>query len=70
MAATIVIALSLGEVRFLFCVTTLGLLASVVGVLCARLGKKGIPPRAERRHLSHLRCVRGAHFHRLPCFRL
>ena len=27
-------------------------------------------PRAERRHLSHLRCVRGAHFHRLPCFRL
>lgn len=46
MAATIVIALSLGEVPFLFCVTTLGLLASVVGVLCARLGKTGNPSRA------------------------
>ena len=46
MAATIVIALSLGEVPFLFCVTTLGLLASVVGVLCARLGKNGNPSRA------------------------
>ena len=46
MAASIVIAMSLGQVPFMFCLISLGLLASIIGVLCSRLGKKGNPSRA------------------------
>ncbi|MBC8537219.1 sodium-translocating pyrophosphatase [Feifania hominis] len=46
MAAAMVVALPLGQIDFIFCLCTLGLLASIVGVLLARLGKKGSPSRA------------------------
>ncbi len=40
-AAAMVIALPLGLVDLIFCFGALGLLASIVGVLCARVGKAG-----------------------------
>ena len=46
MAAAMVIAIPLGQVDLLFCYGALGLLASILGVLCARVGKKGNPSAA------------------------
>lgn len=43
MAAAMVIALPLGEIEMIFCYGALGLLASIIGVLFARVGKKGNP---------------------------
>lgn len=45
-AATLVIALPLGEVYLMFCFCAIGLLASIIGVLCAHIGKKGNPGKA------------------------
>ena len=45
-AAAIVIALPLGMVDLIFCFGALGLLASIGGVLLARIGKNGDPGRA------------------------
>ena len=45
-AATLVIALPLGEVNMMFCFSAIGLLASIIGVLCAHIGKKGNPGKA------------------------
>lgn len=46
MAAAMVIAIPLGQVNLLFCYGALGLLASILGVLFARVGKKGNPSAA------------------------
>ena len=43
MAAAMVIAIPLGQVNLLFCYGALGLLASILGVLFARVGKKATP---------------------------
>lgn len=45
-AATLVIALPSGEVNMMFCFCAIGLLASIIGVLCAHIGKKGNPGKA------------------------
>lgn len=45
-AATLVIALPLREVNMMFCFCAIGLLASIIGVLCAHIGKKGNPGKA------------------------
>ena len=45
-AATIVIAIPLGQVAILFAFASLGLLASIIGVLCSRIGKNGTPSKA------------------------
>ncbi|MGI6316462.1 MAG: sodium-translocating pyrophosphatase [Christensenellales bacterium] len=45
-AAAMVIALPLGQVNIIFCYGALGLLASIIGVLAARVGKKGDPGKA------------------------
>lgn len=44
--ATLVIALPLGEVNMMFCFCAIGLFASIIGVLCAHIGKKGNPGKA------------------------
>ena len=46
MAATIVIAAAIGEIPFMFAITSMGLLASIAGVFLSRLGKDGSPSRA------------------------
>ena len=46
MAATIVIAAAIGQVGFMFAITSMGLLASIAGVFLSRLGPKGSPSRA------------------------
>ena len=46
MAAAMVIAIPLGQVNLLFCYGALGLLASILGGLFARVGKKGNPSAA------------------------
>ena len=46
MAATIVIAAAIGEIPFMFAITSMGLLASILGVFLSRLGKDGSPSRA------------------------
>ena len=46
MAATIVIAAAIGQVAFMFAITSMGLLASIAGVFLPRLGPKGSPARA------------------------
>ena len=46
MAATIVIAAAIGQVAFMFAITSMGLLASIAGVFLSRLGPKGSPSRA------------------------
>lgn len=45
-AATLVIALPLGEVNMMFSFCAIELLASIIGVLCAHIGKKGNPGKA------------------------
>lgn len=45
-AATSIIALPLGEIQMLFCFCSIGLLASILGVLFTRVGKKGTPAKA------------------------
>ncbi len=60
MAATIVIAAAIGQVAFMFAITSMGLLASIAGVFLSRLGPKGSPSRALNggtHHLRHLRRV-------------
>ena len=46
MAATIVIAAAIGQVAFMFAITSMGLLASIAGVFLSRLGPNGSPSRA------------------------
>ncbi len=46
MAATIVIAAAIGQVGFMFAITSMGLLASIAGVFLSRLGPNGSPSRA------------------------
>ena len=46
MAATIVIAAAIGQIDFMFAITSMGLLASIAGVFLSRLGPKGSPSRA------------------------
>lgn len=45
-AAAMIIALPLGQIEMIFCFGALGLLASIFGVLFARVGKDGDPGRA------------------------
>lgn len=45
-AATIVIAIPLGQVNLMFCYCALGLLASIIGVLCSKIRKNGTPSKA------------------------
>lgn len=45
-AAAMVIALPLGEIDLLFCFASLGLLASIIGVLFSKVGKNGNPSSA------------------------
>ena len=45
-AAAMIIALPLGQIEMIFCFAALGLLASIFGVLFARVGKDGDPGRA------------------------
>ncbi len=45
-AAAMVVALPLGEIEMIFCYGALGLLASIIGVLFARVGKSGNPGKA------------------------
>ena len=40
-AAAMVIAMPLNQISMIFCFCSLGLLASIIGVLCSRVGKKG-----------------------------
>ena len=44
-AAAIVIALPLGQIDLLFCFASLGLLASIIGVLFSKVEKMVIPMR-------------------------
>lgn len=46
LAAAMILAIPLGKVDIIFCFGGLGLLSSIVGVLVARVGKKGNPGRA------------------------
>ncbi len=46
MAATIVIAAAIGQIDFMFAITSMGLLASIIGVFLSRLGPNGSPSRA------------------------
>lgn len=49
LAAAVVLALPLGSVDLLFCFSALGLLASIVGVLLAKVGPSGNPGKALNR---------------------
>lgn len=44
--AAIVIGYAIGQVQLVFCYSALGLLASILGVLCVRIGKNGDPSNA------------------------
>nr|WP_122012144.1 sodium-translocating pyrophosphatase [Maliibacterium massiliense] len=55
LAATMVIAIPLGQIELMFCFGALGLLASILGVLVARVGKKGSPSAALNRG-TYLTC--------------
>ncbi|MGI6570016.1 MAG: sodium-translocating pyrophosphatase [Caldicoprobacterales bacterium] len=46
LAAAMVIAVPLGQIEIVFCFSALGLLASVIGVLIARVGPSGDPGKA------------------------
>ncbi len=46
LAAAMILAIPLGQVDIIFCFGGLGLLSSIIGVLIARVGKKGNPGRA------------------------
>jgi len=54
-AAAMVIAVPLGEINLLFCYASLGLLASIIGVLVSRVGKDGDPSAALNRG-TYLTC--------------
>lgn len=45
-AATMIIALPLGQINMMFCFASIGLFASIIGVLCSHIGKKGSPSKA------------------------
>ena len=45
-AAALVLALPLGEIQMLFCFASVGLFASILGVLVTRIGKNGSPGKA------------------------
>jgi len=55
LAAAIVLAMSLNKADLLFCYGALGLLASIIGVLFARIGKSGKPGAALNRG-TYLTC--------------
>ena len=42
-AAAMVLAIPLGEIQMLFAFISIGLFASILGVFCTRIGKKGTP---------------------------
>ena len=54
-AAAMVIAIPLGEIDLLFCYASLGLLASIIGVLFSKVGKNGNPSAALNRG-TYLTC--------------
>ena len=45
-AASMIIAAALGKIQLIFCYGSLGLLASIIGTLLVRVGKKGEPSKA------------------------
>jgi K(+)-stimulated pyrophosphate-energized sodium pump len=45
-AATMIIALPLGQINMMFCFASIGLFASILGVLFSHIGKKGSPSKA------------------------
>jgi len=55
LAAAMVIAIPIGQVDLLFCYASLGLLASIIGVLFSRVGKNGNPGDALNRG-TYLTC--------------
>jgi len=55
-AATIVIALPLGQINLMFCYCALGLLASIIGVLCSKIKKNGTPSQALNKG-TYLTCT-------------
>jgi len=55
-AATIVIALPLGQINLMFCYCALGLLSSIIGVLCSRIKKNGTPSQALNKG-TYLTCT-------------
>ena len=65
-AAAIVIAAPLGLIDLIFCFGALGLLASIVGVLAARIGQKGDPGRALNGG-TYLTCLLFALFTLVAC---
>ena len=55
-AATLVIALPLGQINLMFCYCGLGLLASIIGVLFSKIKKNGTPSQALNRG-TYLTCA-------------
>ncbi len=55
LAAAMVIAIPIGQIDLLFCYASLGLLASIIGVLFSRVGKNGDPGDALNRG-TYLTC--------------
>lgn len=55
-AATLVIALPLGEINMLFAFCSIGLFASIIGVLLSHIGKKGNPSHALNNG-TYLTCI-------------
>lgn len=55
-AATIVIALPLGQINLMFCYCSLGLLASIIGVLFSKIKKNGTPSQALNKG-TYLTCA-------------
>ncbi|MDO5555820.1 MAG: sodium-translocating pyrophosphatase [Clostridia bacterium] len=55
-AATIIISLPLGQINLLFCFCALGLLSSIIGVLCSKIKKNGTPSQALNRG-TYLTCA-------------
>ncbi len=55
-AATLVIALPLGEINMLFSFCSIGLFASIIGVLCSHINKKGTPSHALNNG-TYLTCI-------------
>lgn len=49
LAASMILAIPLGEVNIIFCYAGLGLLASIIGIFTAGVGKRGNPGRALNR---------------------
>lgn len=55
-AATMVIAMPLGQIDMLFCFCSIGLFSSIIGVLCSRIGKNSSPSKALNNG-TYLTCI-------------